>query len=245
MENIDEGTTSTNGATTKKNRSTVNWGPELPMPPLAAQTERDALLLRSVMRNEALATYDQELTPGAAADLANEDIAAIGEIKDKAMRKQAMLSARHSRQARPDYKVEFTRLAQALAREVDATRSARNTHAPALILLKRDAPAPVNPLDPAVRAKVAAFLYSDPETVIKRYPDLAPAYGNLHAARKFAERNFNGHEQKFVDLAIDAVVGNIKRGEPIPDPGLKVQIRQNGDRRDVHLPRAAGPQLVR
>ena len=243
MESVDEGTTPTSGAAAKKNRGTVNWGPELPMPPRPAQAERDALLLRSVMRNEALATYDQELTPGAAANLATEDIAAIGEIKDQAMRNQAMLSARHSRQARPDYKVEFTRLAQALAREVDATRP--TAHAPALSLLKRAAPAPVNPLDPAVRAKVAAFLYREPETVIKQYPDLAPAYGNLYAAHKFAERNFPGHEQKFVDLAIDAVVGNIKRGEPIPDPGLKAHVKQNGDRRDVHLPRAAGPQLVR
>jgi hypothetical protein len=243
MESSHESPASASGAATKKDNRTVSWGAELPIPPRDAQTERDVMLLRGVIRNEALVTYDQALTPGAIANLVNEDIASIGEIKDSTMRAQAMFSARQSRAVMPDYKVEFSRMAPVLANAVDAARHARTIHAPELRLLSR--PAPANQIGPATRARVAAFLYADAELVIDQYPDLAPAYGTVNAARKFAERNFPGHEKQFVALAIDVVVSKIERGDSIPDPGLKTFLKYNGDRRAEDISKAPAPHLVR
>lgn len=243
MESSHESAAPAIGAATKKDNRSVIWGAELPMPPLDAQTECDVMLLRGVIRNEALVTYDQTSAPGAIANLVNEDISSIGEIKDSAMRAQAMFSARQSRAVRPDYKVEFSRIAPALANEVDAARHARTIHAPELRLLNR--PAPANQIGPATRARVAAFLYGDAELVIDQYPDLAHVYGTVNAARKFAERNFPGHENQFVALAIDALVSKIERGDPIPDPGLKTFFKYNGDRRAEDVSEPPGPHLVR
>lgn len=237
---VENGTPQRGKRWQKNPRRSVALGPELPMPAHGADAERDLLLLRSVMRNEALLVYERKMAPGTAAALAAEDIGVIGDIKDKAARAKALLSVRHSRQQNPDYQGEFTRLAVALAREADGARPPRNARAPTL-----QPPAPVAPGAPALRAKVAAFLHSAPDKVLRQYPDLAPAYGNIDAARKFAERNFPGHEQRFVDLAIEAVVDKIKRGEPILDPGLKAHVTPNGDRREAELSKPAGPQLVR
>lgn len=71
-----------------------------------------------------------------------------------------------------------------------------------------------------LRAKAASFANDKPSFVVKKYPDLAPAYGTLSAAAMFAAEHLPGNEDRFAKVAREALVDMIARGETVPAPDL-------------------------
>jgi len=82
--------------------------------------------------------------------------------------------------------------------------------------------APDVPLhDPNLVAKARAFQEKKPAFVVKKYPDLAAAYGIIAAARAFAaERLPDVSHEEFVDLARRHVVEKIMGGMQIQGPKI-------------------------
>lgn len=102
--------------------------------------------------------------------------------------------------------------------------------APKLTLVKPAEAAPAAPAaaaaaprDPDRLAKAASFANDKPTFVVKKYPDLAPAFGTLSAAAVFAAEHFPGHEQRFVEIARQALSGMIADGKQVPGPLLVQQ----------------------
>ncbi|MGZ9709405.1 LPD7 domain-containing protein [Glaciimonas sp. GNP009] len=86
--------------------------------------------------------------------------------------------------------------------------------------------------------KAEAFALGDRTEVVKKHPDLAPAYGTVSAARKFAEKQFpdNKNDQaRFIAVAQQVVAEKIAHGEPVPAPKIretKVQERPKQQAKD-------------
>ncbi|WP_143325509.1 LPD7 domain-containing protein [Caballeronia sordidicola] len=71
--------------------------------------------------------------------------------------------------------------------------------------------------------KAEAFVSGERTEVVKKHPDLAPAYGTVAAARKFAEKNFANKEdqERFVAVAQQVVSEKIAHGEAVPAPKIR------------------------
>lgn len=110
--------------------------------------------------------------------------------------------------------------------------------APALTLVKPAEPAPATPAKAALaagqqaelRTKAQSFANDKPSFVIKKYPDLAPAYGTLNAAVLFAAEHLPGHEEQFAAIARAGLVEIIARGDKVPAPLLKQDMRKTPER---------------
>jgi len=74
-------------------------------------------------------------------------------------------------------------------------------------------------LDSELGAKARSFDNDKPSTVVKKHPDLAPAYGVIDAAKKFAESNLpETAREEFVGLARRHVLNKIISGDAIVGP---------------------------
>ena len=75
--------------------------------------------------------------------------------------------------------------------------------------------------DAELEAKARSFEKDKPAFVVKKHPDLAPAYGVVDAAKKFAETNLpeEGREE-FIGLARRHVMQKIIGGEPVKGPKI-------------------------
>ena len=96
---------------------------------------------------------------------------------------------------------------------------------------RTEAKTPVHDLnDLALQAKAADFLKEKPSFVVKKYEDLAPAYGTLDAAQKFADASFQKSEDraKFVAVAKEVMAKMIAHGEKVPAPLLRTDFEKNG-----------------
>lgn len=68
-------------------------------------------------------------------------------------------------------------------------------------------------------AKARSFDKDKPSLVVKKHPDLAPAYGVLDAAKKFAEANLSEEfREEFIGLARRHVMNKIISGQAIVGP---------------------------
>lgn len=73
--------------------------------------------------------------------------------------------------------------------------------------------------NPEVLAKTRSFDKDKPISVVKKHPDLAPAYGVIDAAKKFADSNLPEEaREEFVGLARRHVINKIISGEAIVGP---------------------------
>ncbi|WP_045756615.1 LPD7 domain-containing protein [Xanthomonas albilineans] len=103
--------------------------------------------------------------------------------------------------------------------------------------------------------KAEAFTRYDRAEVVKKHPDLAPAYGTVAAAQKFAEKQFANKEDqaRFVSIARQVVAEKIAHGENVPAPKIreaKVQGRpkdqgKDQDRSGPPKPREANQEFAR
>jgi hypothetical protein len=87
---------------------------------------------------------------------------------------------------------------------------------------KATAPAPeTKKLDPALVEKSKDFQEKKPAFVVKKYPDLAAAYGIVEAAKRFASEKLpeTAHEE-FVGIAQNHVIQKIVAGESIQGPRI-------------------------
>lgn len=92
-------------------------------------------------------------------------------------------------------------------------------------------PTPDVPLhDPNLVAKARAFQEKKPAFVVKKYPDLAAAYGIIAAARAFAaEKLPDVSHEEFVDLARRHVVEKIMGGKQIQGPKIYSAVDKSRD----------------
>jgi hypothetical protein len=75
--------------------------------------------------------------------------------------------------------------------------------------------------DPDLTAKARSFENDKPAFVVKQYPELAPAYGVVDAAKKFAETNLpEAAREEFVGLARRHVIQKIIAGEAVKGPRI-------------------------
>jgi hypothetical protein len=73
-------------------------------------------------------------------------------------------------------------------------------------------------------AKASAFEKDKPSFVLKNHPELAPAYGVVEVARKFAEAHLpEDAREEFVGLARRHVIHKIVTGESVKGPKIYVQ----------------------
>ncbi|CAH0445363.1 hypothetical protein LMG10661_01614 [Ralstonia syzygii subsp. syzygii] len=103
--------------------------------------------------------------------------------------------------------------------------------------------------------KAEAFAREDRAEVVKKHPDLAPAYGTVAAAQKFAEKQFASKEDqaRFVAIARQVVAEKIAHGENVPAPKIreaKVQERpkdqgKDQERSEPPKPREANQEAAR
>jgi hypothetical protein len=106
---------------------------------------------------------------------------------------------------------------KAVVRAVDASEGAQAT------------PGPHNSdvfsrVDPTLVAKAKAFEKDKPSSVVRIHPDLAPAYGVMDAAKKFAERNLpEDARDEFIGLARRNVMNNIISGEAVVGPKVYME----------------------
>jgi hypothetical protein len=78
-----------------------------------------------------------------------------------------------------------------------------------------------NEPDPQLVAKVRSFENDKPAFVVKKHPDLAPGYGIVDAAKKFAEVNLpESAREEFIGLARRHVMQKIIAGENIKGPRI-------------------------
>ncbi|PAB33106.1 hypothetical protein CC202_09470 [Pseudomonas savastanoi] len=72
--------------------------------------------------------------------------------------------------------------------------------------------------------KAQAFVYGERAEVVNKHPDLAPAYGTVAAAHKFAEKqwpNSKEEQERFVAVAQIAMAERIAHGDPVPAPKIR------------------------
>ena len=72
--------------------------------------------------------------------------------------------------------------------------------------------------------KAEAFANGDRADAVKKYPDLAPLYGTVAAAYKFAEQQFpdsKENQARFMTIARQVVTEKIAHGEPVPTPKIR------------------------
>ncbi len=72
--------------------------------------------------------------------------------------------------------------------------------------------------------KAQAFANGDREDVVKKHPGLAPAYGTVAAARKFAEREWPDNadmQERFVRTTKEVIAERIAYGEHVPAPKIR------------------------
>jgi hypothetical protein len=89
--------------------------------------------------------------------------------------------------------------------------------------------------------KAHAFAQGERAEVVKRHPELAPAYGTMAAARKFAQRHFPDSEEdqgRFAAVAQQVVAQKIAHGEPVPAPKIL-------ERKPQERPKQAGKDQER
>jgi hypothetical protein len=80
--------------------------------------------------------------------------------------------------------------------------------------------------------KAERFANGERAEVVKQHPELAPAYGTLAAARKFAEKQFPGNTEdqaRFVKLAQQLVTERIAHGDQVPAPKIREERQQRTD----------------
>lgn len=79
------------------------------------------------------------------------------------------------------------------------------------------------PLNAELVAKASAFEKDKPSFVLKNHPELAPAYGVVDVARKFAEAHLPEEaREEFVGLARRHVIQKIVTGEAVKGPKIYV-----------------------
>ncbi|MGP5511892.1 LPD7 domain-containing protein [Pseudomonas helleri] len=72
--------------------------------------------------------------------------------------------------------------------------------------------------------KAQAFVYGERSEVVNKHPELAPAYGTVAAAHKFAEKqwpNSKEEQERFVAVAQIAMAERIAHGDPVPSPKIR------------------------
>lgn len=92
--------------------------------------------------------------------------------------------------------------------------------------------------------KAQAFVYGDRSEVVGKHPELAPAYGTVAAAHKFAERqwpNNKEEQERFVAVAQLAMAERIAHGDPVPAPKIREAqlVKQQGKEQEQAEPRNA------
>lgn len=94
------------------------------------------------------------------------------------------------------------------------------------------APANLRP-DPELVAKAKAFEEGEPATVVKKYPDLAKAYGVVAAARAFASEKLpEASRNDFVEMARRHMAEKITTGQQIHGPKIYLEPTKTIDTRD-------------
>lgn len=77
--------------------------------------------------------------------------------------------------------------------------------------------------------RAEAFRTKSPEDVVKTHPDLAPAYGTMAAAQKFAEQNFKPNDRaRFLQGVKEEVASRIEQGQPVPAPRIRSREQEQG-----------------
>ncbi len=92
--------------------------------------------------------------------------------------------------------------------------------------------------------KAQAFVYGERSEVVGKHPELAPAYGTVAAAHKFAERqwpNNKEEQERFVAVAQLAMAERIAHGDPVPAPKIREAqvVKQQGKEQEQAEPRKA------
>lgn len=114
------------------------------------------------------------------------------------------------------------------------------------------APANLRP-GPELVAKAAAFEEGEPATVVKKYPDLAKAYGVVAAARAFASEKLpEASRNDFVDMARRHMAEKITTGQQIHGPKIYLEPTKTIETRDkveeatkaVDRSQPPGPKVV-
>jgi len=94
------------------------------------------------------------------------------------------------------------------------------------------APASLRP-DPELVEKAKAFKEGNPATVVKKYPDLAKAYGVVAAAKAFAfEKLPEASRDEFVEMAKRHMAEKITTGQQIHGPKIYLEPTKTIDARD-------------
>lgn len=94
------------------------------------------------------------------------------------------------------------------------------------------APASLRP-DPEFVAKAKAFEEGEPATVVKKYPELAKAYGVVAAARAFASEKLpEASRNEFVEMAKRHMAEKITTGQQIHGPKIFLEPTKTFDARD-------------
>jgi hypothetical protein len=84
--------------------------------------------------------------------------------------------------------------------------------------------------DPQLQAKAQSFDKEKPSFVIKKHPELAPAYGVIDAAKKFAESNLPEEaKEEFVGLARRHVMNKIMSGAAVVGPKVYTAQTKSND----------------
>jgi hypothetical protein len=93
----------------------------------------------------------------------------------------------------------------------------------------------VMPGNPELIAKAGAFDKDKPSLVIKKHPDLAPAYGVIDAAKKFAESKLPPEaREEFVGLARRHIMNKILSGDSVIGPKVFLpQVKSRGQNRTL------------
>lgn len=96
---------------------------------------------------------------------------------------------------------------------------------------------PHGDVDARRTAKANAFGNGKPIIAIKKHPDLAPAYGVVDAAKKFAEKYLpESARAEFIGLALRHVMNKIMSGEPVPGPKVYMAPLSAKKRTDAREP---------
>jgi hypothetical protein len=94
--------------------------------------------------------------------------------------------------------------------------------------------------------KAQAFTSGKREDVVEKHPDLAPAYGTVAAARKFAEREWPDNKEtqdRFVAATKEVLADKIASGEQVPAP--KIRETRAQDQAQAPLEKKAEKELER
>jgi hypothetical protein len=95
-----------------------------------------------------------------------------------------------------------------------------------------------------LRIKASSFANEKPSFVVKKYPDLAAAYGTLSAAAMFAAEHLPGNADRFAKVTREALVDMIARGETVPAPDL-IQGANKAPMHERGRSKAKGDELQR